>query len=213
MRLASIGYYPSSGTNNLQNDWQLFCQNIDLLLNNKILNVADYFFCSPAFCYASFPYISGDGQLYLGHLLLGWKTGIFTEQCPDCKGKILITSFGGSPFSGSNAWTGFCLDCHQIINGKQSPSFRQWMDFVLKLRQTLPATVEQIEEYDAFEFSFGGNGLKPVIKKKVVQVPVANPVTLAVLVNELKAGNIRQGKPVNVCLLKQGLELRQFSRS
>jgi hypothetical protein len=201
---------PTCNQVNLEKDWQLFCRHLDLLLESEqiIFNSADYFFCCPSFASCSWPYLGGSGDLYIGYLLLGKKTRQLIEHCPYCTGGILITSFAGSPLSGGNKWTGLCLSCRQTSRGEQSSKFKQYMEFVLALRQRFPAAVQVEEEYDDFKFTWGGSGLEPVIKKKVVQMPVANPVTLAVLIRELKTGNIRQGKPVNVHLLKRDLKLK-----
>ncbi len=213
MTIISKGYCSDSGIEDTQ--WELFCRYIDLLLQYRktILNCGDYFFCHLPFAAASFPYLQGDGPLVLGHLVFGWEQNILIEQCPACERKVLITSFAGSPLSGSNSWTGLCLSCRQKQSDKHSSAFRQWVDLILKLRQTFPAKVEQIEEYQGEEFTWGGSGLAPASKKRIVQVPVANPVTFAILIDELKTCNARSGNPVNVLLLKKCLELKPFNRN
>jgi hypothetical protein len=210
--IVSKGYYPNSSAD-VDQDWQLFCQNVQLLLQHQqtILACSDYFFCSPSFSYCSWPWTSGDGPLVIGYLLLSWQNRLLVQSCPDsgCGVQVLITSFSGSPLSGANSWAGYCTNCRSRKSGSRTDiRFYELVDFVSKLRQKFPATVQQIEEYDAFEFSFGGDGLKPVIKKKVVQVPVAEPVNFATLLLELKAGTIRKGRPVNVYLLKKEYELK-----
>ena len=111
MTLISRGYSNNSTVEDVDQDWELFSQNIDLLLNNeqKILNCTDYFFCNLSFAYSSWPYVSGDGQLCLGYLLLGLTTGQLIEHCPTCNGIALITSFGGSPLTGSKTGQAFAL--------------------------------------------------------------------------------------------------------
>ncbi len=216
MALASKGYCADSLTAyEINKGWQLFFQNLALILDNqqKILETASYFFCQPCFAMCSCPYVNGDGAFPLGYLLLGWRSGNLVEVCPNCPdGKVLIASFAGSVLTGRNSWTGICLSCRQKQSGKHSSAFRQWVDLIIKLRQTFPATVEQIEEHQSQEFTWGASGLAPAIKKRIVQVPVTDPVTLEVLINELKSRQIRPGKPTNVCLLKNGLELKPFSR-
>lgn len=204
---------PASPAIEEQEDWQLFCQNIDLLLNNekKILNVANYFFCQPSFMYCSFPYIQGDGRLPLGYLLLSWQNRLLVQPCPDshCGDMTLITSFSGSPLSGSNYWSGYCTNCRSRKSGSRTDiPFYEVVIFVSKLRQTFPAVVKEIEEYNGHQFCWGGTGLEPVIKKRIVSKAVGDSVTLAVLIQELKAGQIRQGKPVNVRLLKRDFALK-----
>ncbi len=206
MAIISRGYEPNeSAAKNTDREFQLFSQNIDLILKHEqaILACSNYFFCSLPFAYSSWLYCSGDGQLFLGYLLLAWKTDIFIEQCPDCNQKVVITSFTGSPLTGSNGWTGICCTCQQIINGKHSAAFRRRMDFVLKLRQAFPATVQEKQEYDGFDFSWGEPSLKPVRKTRIVATPVADPVTLEILIKELKTGAMRDSRPVNVHLLKK----------
>jgi hypothetical protein len=216
MTLISKGYCADSfSAYELNKDWQLFSKNIALILDNqqKILETASYFFCQPCFAMCSWPYVNGDGVLSLGYLLLGWRSGNLVEVCSNCSGgKVLITSFAGSPLSGRNSWTGICYSCCQKQGGEHSSAFRQWVDFILKLRQTFPATVEQIEEYQGQEFTWGGNGLKPVTKRRIVSKPVAKSVVLELLIAELKAGNIRHQRPISISLLKRPIELKPFSR-
>ncbi len=171
MTLVSRGYDNNSSADDIEKDWQLFSHNIGLILNKqqKILNTADYFFCQPAFASCSWPYLKNDGELPLGYLLLGLSSGILIEKCTSCpEAKVLITSFAGSPVTGANWFTGLCLTCIQKQQAEQSTRFKDWMTFILKLRQLFPATIEQIEEYDGFEFTFAGSGLKPVKKKSCI---------------------------------------------
>ncbi len=212
MTILSKGYCSDLGIEDTE--WQLFCQHIDLLLKHKqtILTCSDYFFCCLSFAAASFPYLQGDGQLALGHLILGWEQSVLIERCPTCECKVLITSFAGSPLSGCNSWTGLCLGCRQRQKEKHSVHFRQWMNFILKLRQAFPATIQEQQTYDGFEFNWGGTGLKPVIKTRVISKPVAKSVALELLIAELKTGNIRNYSPINISLLKKSFELKPFSR-
>ncbi len=212
--LISQGYRSEADIEEAQRDWQLFSQKIELLLQHQqsILRCSDYFFCHPAFANTSWPYVSGDGPLQLGGLLLGWRGNILIARCLNCDGKVLITSFAGSLGTGSNTWTGLCLCCRQQQKGKHSVAFKAWFDFVFRLRRDYPAALEQHEEYLGEEFSWGGNGLKPAIKRRKISKQLAEPVSLSVLVNELKTGDIRTGNPVNVTLINRVLELKPFSR-
>jgi hypothetical protein len=212
--LISQGYRSEADIEEVQRDWQLFSQNIDLLRRHEesILSCRDYFFCHPAFASCSWSYLEGDGPLLLGYLLLGWRAGLLSEDCSDFKSQVLITSFAGSPLSGANTWTGLCLCCREKRKGQNSRLFRQWMDFILKLRKMSPAMVEMVEQHDGFKFSWGGNGLKPVIKKIIVSKPVAEPITLSALIGELKSGYIRGDNAININLCKKHLELKPFSR-
>ena len=57
-------------------------------------------------------------------------------------------------------------------------------------------------------FSWGGNRLQPGTKKRWAHTPLANPVTLNVLIEELKSSNDRTAKMPNVSLLKQEMKLK-----
>jgi hypothetical protein len=83
--------------------------------------------------------------------------------------------------------------------------------FVRNLRQRYPHELCEWEEYDGEIFSWGGNGLQPGKKKRLVHQPLADPVSLSVLIGELKSGNARIAKMPNVSLLKQEMKLK-FSR-
>ncbi len=82
------------------------------------------------------------------------------------------------------------------------------MDLILKLRQTFPDKVCDQEEYLGQEFSWGGSGLRPIMKKRIVWKPVANQIALAVVIEELKSNNIRKSRPINVSLLNRDLKLK-----
>jgi hypothetical protein len=207
--IISKGYEPAHSAGEDLEQWDLFWCNIDLILNNKqkIFDNADYFFCSPTFSSCSWPYSGNDGQLFVGYLLIGWQANILTEKCPGCGRGALIVSFAGSPLSGSNSWTGFCINCRRKEGGEHSAKFSAWMDFVHQVRRTFPDKVSKVEDYQSQEFDWE-KGLKPVVKKKVVQVPVAEPVNFATLLLELKAATIRKGRPVNVHLIKQEVKLK-----
>jgi hypothetical protein len=216
MTIISRGYEPNeSAAKNTDREFQLFSQNIDLILKHEqdILACRDYFFCSLPFAYSSWLYCSGDGQLFLGYLLLGWKAGQLTEHCPICMGKIIVSSFSGSPLTGRNSWSGLCLDCHQRRQGNHSKHFHQWMSLVLKFRQAFPDKVSEEQEYNSQEFTFGGNGLKLVRKKKTIWKSVAESVSIAILIDELKTGSTRKGNPPNVQLLQQQLKLKLSSNT
>ncbi len=217
MAIISRGYGPDESANkDLEADWQLFSQNIDLILKHEqdILACRDYFFCSPSFACCSWPYVGGDGQLFLGYLISGWQNRLLVQPCPDsgCGGTVLITSFAGSPLSGSNHWSGYCADCQSRKSGSRTDiRFYELVDFVSKLRQTFPASVQEIETYDGCQFCWGGSGLEQVKKNRVIWKPVAEPINLSAMIEELKSNNIRQGKPVNVLRLKRQCELKLSS--
>jgi hypothetical protein len=158
--------------------------------------------------------VSNDGPLVIGYLLLGWQNRLLVQSCTDldCSGEILITSFSGSVLSGSNSYSGYCTNCQNRKSGSRTDiRFYELVDFISKLRQNFPAVVPEQQEYDGFDFSWGEPSLKPVRKSKTIWKPVANPVTLAVLIEELKTNNIRKDRPGNVSLLKQDIALKLSS--
>ncbi len=74
---------------------------------------------------------------------------------------------------------------------------------VSKLRQKFPESVTEWEEYNGFQFTWGGNGREPVKRKRRVVKALADPVSLETLIQELNSGYIRPGDaPSNVSLLK-----------
>ena len=213
MTLYSIGYSPNEeNRQNRERQFELFRDHLPLILEHErdILGCADYFFCPLEFAYCSWAWVGGDGPLYLGYLFLGWKDRSFTGVCPACGGTVLVTSFGGSILSGSNGWSGICESCHTKQIGRWEQLGNRWQ-FVRNLRQRYPHEICEWEEYDGEIFSWGGNGLQPGKKKRLVHQPLADPVSLSVLIGELKSGNARIAKMPNVSLLKQEMKLK-FSR-
>ena len=211
--LYSYGYF--SDEENLQNgeiQLQILSDHLPLILEHErdILTCADYFFCPLDFAYCSWAWVGSDGPLYLGYLLLGWRDGSLTGVCTACGGIVLVTSFGGSILSGSNWWSGICESCHSKKKGRWERLDGRWQ-FVRNLRQRYPHEICEWEEYDGLIFSWGGNGLEPGRKKRLVHQPLAKPVSLNVLIDELKSGSIRVAKMPNVSLLKQDMKLK-FSR-
>jgi hypothetical protein len=178
---------------------QFFCDNLQLMLDRgqDILANSEYFFCPLSFAWCAFLWIGGGGPLCLGHLLLGWNEGILIEPCPDCNSRVFVTSFSGSPLSGSNSWSGFCIGCRSRRAGRGAVNkpFSKRMDFALTARKQFPQEVSHWEDYDGFIFSWGGNGLQPASKKRLVIEKVVEPVSLDVLVEELNTGCTRKGDP------------------
>jgi len=196
---------------------QFFCEHLQLLLEHSqdIVPNSEYFFCPPSFACCAFLWIGGGGALCLGHLLLGWNEGILIEPCPDCDAKIFVTSFGGSPLSGSNSWSGFCIGCRSRKSGRGSvhKPFSKRMDFALSVRKQFPQEVLHWEDYDGFIFSWGGNGLQPASKKRLVVEKVVEPVSLDILVKELNTGHTRKGDPPQPKLTDTGYELELRGRN
>lgn len=195
MTIVSQGYVGNPASNN-QQSISLFTENIELLRAHEktILECAEYFFCDIAFASCSWPYVTGDGPLCLGYLLLGWREGLLLESCPTCVGECLVTSFSGSPLSGSQTWSAFCTNCKTMQTSKNQPvqnRLIEKLNFIINLRKHYTQKTWQFEEQDAMQFTFGGNGLKPVKRLRKTSVDLVQPVTLRELVNELKDGKIQ----------------------
>lgn len=190
--LYSYGYETPAPASVAQDQYNLLVQNISLVLrySDEIIACRDYFFCELAFAWCSWPYVSGDGPLQLGHLLLAWSSDRLIGKCSACSGKVLVTSFGGSILSGSNSWSGYCMDCESRKNGWWENFHEHWKFTLQSLRQ-YPLYVREFEEFDGQEFCWGGNGLRPARKTRRVWRRLATPVTLEVLIEELNQGRIR----------------------
>lgn len=195
MAIHSCGYFNPASSEKAE-AFDVFVQNLALIRHHEedILECGDYFFCQLPFAYCSWPYISGDGPLCLGYLLLGWRDGIFREVCPACNSDCLVTSFAGSPLSGSNSWAGYCCACETKQYGKGSihGPFYQKTKYVIDLKKQYPETFSRWVEYDSVEFSFSGTGLKPARKKQLETVELFNAVSLEELVAELATSKMRQ---------------------
>lgn len=96
---------------------RFFLENLPVLLKHQkvVLENPKYFFSWPgSFAFGSWPYISGDGPVYTGHLLLGWQSGRLLERCTECGGSVYLVGVGGSPLSGSGSCWGPCLECGEF---------------------------------------------------------------------------------------------------
>ena len=111
------------------------------------------------FAFCSWAWVGGDGPLFLGYLLLGWRDRLI-GVCAACKGKVLVTSFGGSVLSGSNGWTAICQNCYSKQNGPWE-RLGDRSQFIRNLRRQYPHELCEWEEYYGELFSWGGNGLQP----------------------------------------------------
>lgn len=135
------GYIPASKDKNIRKqDFNSFIESLNEILSNQELILSDKksIFTPLSFAFCSWPYLQGSGPLCLGYLLLGWKDGIFIEICPNCSSSALVISFGGSPLSGSNSWSGYCRICQKRVTGKDSqhkPFFKR-IKYVIKLRES-----------------------------------------------------------------------------
>lgn len=211
MTIRVCSYAPgNSNSEKRAQEVRLFCDNLALLVEHEqeILACSEYFFCPLPFVWCSFLWVGGSGPLCLGHFLLGWRNRILTEQCDSCSGTVLITCFGGSALSGRIWCFGFCQNCRQIQKSYPAPSiYEARLDFALAVRRQYPQAVSYWEEYDGFIFSFGGNGLQPARKKRLVVKPVVIPVSLEVLLEDLKSGSIRTGNPPKARVVPFGYDL------
>lgn len=215
MTIYTYAYAPDeSDHESTATEYALFCENLPLLLEHRqdILSCGEYFFCPLSFAWCSWLWIAGSGALCLGYLLLGWQQGILAEPCPACGETVHITSFGGSLLSGANWCYGWCLNCQASQKSKPaSVSLKDRMDYVLAMRKQLPVEISCWEDYEGYIFSWGGNGLQPARKKRLVTKPVVETVSLEVVIEELRSGRIRRGRRPNVRVLEDSgyqLELR-----
>ena len=147
--LYSVGYMADEeNPQNAENQFKMFRDHLPLILKHEqdILNCADYFFGRLDFAFCSGAWVDGDGPLYLGYLLLGWKARLI-GVCSACDGKVLVTSFGGSILSGSNGWTGICQGCRTKKNGRWE-RLGDRFQFIRKLRQQYPCELCEWQEYD-----------------------------------------------------------------
>lgn len=189
MTIVSRGYAGSPSSNS-EEAFLFFSENLDLIRANEktILECAEYFFCDIPFASCSWPYVGGDGPLSLGYLLLSWRDGLLVEPCPGCRGECLVTSFAGSPLSGSNSWSGICSNSKKKYSKNPSihKPFYKKLGFMVDLRKQYPQRVTRLEEYDTEQFTFAGDGLEPARKTRPVTIELFQPIPLAELIRELK---------------------------
>jgi hypothetical protein len=119
---------------------------------------------------------------------------------------------GGSPLSGSNSWSGFCVCGCGKKSGQYSEleQFSRRRDVSIALRRQFPQEVSYWEEYDGSVFFWGGSGLQPARKRRLIVKPVVEAVAFNLLIEELKSGKARKGappKPLSVTT-KNAIELR-----
>ena len=211
MTIGSNGYAPGKPTEQKTVDLQRVIRHLDLILanENNILGCRDYFFVVLACAWCSWLYVSGDGPLYLGYLLLGWRDQRLTEPCP-CGGQTLLLRFSGSPLSGRQSWVGVCRRCRTIQSGgnpAQRP-FGTRFQLVRTLRSRYPAEIGIWEEFDGHEFTWGGSGLQPARRKRLIRQPTADPVTFDQLLLELLNHRMRSSNPPRVARLNEPLRLK-----
>ena len=188
-RIVSIGYRSTVAARaKAEDDSQLLQTKLSLLLTNidKIMDRPEFYFCWPTNCWCSWPYFKGDGPIYLGYLLEGYRDQILKETCPSCSTRtLMISSFSGSPISGTNSCTGICLSCSTRHNLNNIPAFIARVQFISRLRDTRPLYQTERVEYDGHIFDWGGNGLKPAMRKQQVTRQQYEPFTLAAVIDRL----------------------------
>lgn len=185
-KIVSRGYFPEE-TSASAKDLALFCENADLLLSHRqrIIINPKYFFCSLAFAYCSWPYVSGDGPLNLGTILLGYERNVLTASCENCGSKVLITNFGGSILSGNNKWDGFCPHCKLVQSGRWD-NFSIRFHFICRIRKSFyDGEIEKKSESCILkEFDRKKNFLSHNLKK-IFQAKHEKPLSLRDLIQEL----------------------------
>jgi hypothetical protein len=143
MVIHSYGFAPKSSSD-LKEGLDLFTDNLPLLLEftQSIRKNSTWKSIELPFAWCSWPYISGDGPLALGMLLEGYLNGLLKEPCPDCSDECFVTVFSGSPLSGSNSWSGFCLTCNEAKKARDSihKPFTKRIFFVVESRKLLGKT-------------------------------------------------------------------------
>jgi hypothetical protein len=210
MVISSTGFDPASVSPEERiQELALFLEHLQLILDNSnaILKRAEYFFCQPVNAWCSWPYVTGDGPIPLGYLLLAWQQELLTAPCPECGDRLLVVTFGGSPLSGSNWCNGCCQSCGKVRRQRWEHFWRQ-AKCILKLRDHFPFEVREWEEYDGFVFSWGDSGLRPARKERLLRKQVCEPVSLSTLIGELKSGTLRAKNPPNVHALGGGIKLK-----
>lgn len=153
MTIHSFGFAPNSSPS-LDEDYRIYANNLPLLLRNSqlIQSKSEWKSIELPFAWCSWPYVSGDGPLALGILLEGYQNGLLIEPCPTCTEDCFVTVFSGSPLSGSNSWSGYCLSCNQAKRAKESihKPFVKRLRFVSDLRRTMGKTPHSLKDLLVF---------------------------------------------------------------
>ncbi len=191
---------------------RLFQDNISLILKNQIaiLTVADYFFCpiSNAYCSAGALGATILGStLRLGHLIIGWRSGVLIDSCPHCNGKALITAFSAHLKSGAPWWRrAFCIGCRKWLE-LSSPrvDFDRRMEVVKRILKHTPEHYEEVEHFASYKFAWSGDGFAPSTNTRLVIRHLYNPVPFDVLIYELQEDKLRQGQPPVIGLSQEQL--------
>ena len=191
---------------------RLFQDNISLILKQQtaILTVADYFFCPLSNAYCSVGVLCAtilSSTLRLGHLLIGWRSGVLIDSCPHCNGKALITAFGARLNSGSDWWRrAFCIGCRKWLE-LSSPrvDFERRVEVVKRILKRTPEHYEEAEHFASYRFSWSGDGFAPATNTRLAIRHLYSPVPFDVLIYELQEDLLRPGQPPVVGLSQEQL--------
>ncbi len=153
MTIHSYGFAPKPSPD-LDEAYHLFIKNLPLLLCNSQLvqSESEWNSIELPFAWCSWPYVSGDGPLTLGTLLAGYQNGLLKEPCPTCPDHCFVTVFSGSPLSGSNSWSGYCLTCDEAKRARNSihKPFLKRLTFVSDLRKSMKQTTNSLNDLLVF---------------------------------------------------------------
>ncbi len=125
-KIQSQGFFPAP---EIEIEKKRFFSQIPELLEktNLILSDPESFSCYPGnFAYTSWPYLTGDGNLSFGQLVLGWREGVLRDQCKRCSGVLYIYRFAGSPLSDRNSFSGYCVSCQAQVKDRSTQSIFIW---------------------------------------------------------------------------------------
>ena len=89
------------------------------------------------------------------------------------------------------------------------------MSFIIDVRRAYPLEIGKWIEEDGFVFSWGGSGLKPACKKRLVKHKLATPASFNALIGELENKDFRAVNPpqLNLGEGKLGLKFESGGRS
>jgi len=112
-----------------------------------------------------------SGPIRLGQLVVGWRHGSLTDQCPDCEGKVLITEFGSHLKSGRHWWAGLCLECRQWVSSSSphNEKFQRRLKTASRILERSPDQFVQDEHYAGYEFAWSGDGMQQITKTRDVK--------------------------------------------
>lgn len=99
-------------------EFKIFFSKFDDILNNqiKILHDSELTGMPLTFAHAG-TFLTGSRVLTLGHLMVLWSAGGWTQPCQKCGATSYVFEWGGSSASGKNCWNAWCPQCKQQISG------------------------------------------------------------------------------------------------